>query len=94
MQNNNIIAPVTHFSRHAKVQMQRRCIPEAAVDLILDFADWTSAGNGARRYCFSNHTWAQAVASLGSDTQGTEKFRNAYVIEANDGTVITAAWLY
>ena len=94
MQNTNIFAPVTRFSRHAKVQMQRRSIPEAAVNLILDFAACSASGNGTRRYRFDNSSWADAAAALGSHAHAFEKFRNAYVIEGNDGIVVTAAWLH
>lgn len=83
-----------HLSRHAKVQMQRRCIPMAAVDLILGFAPSAPAGNGTQRYRFDKESWATAAEHLGSKSRAFEKFRNAYIIEANDGTVVTAAWLY
>lgn len=93
MQHHPIIVSDTNFSSHAKVQMQRRCIPKDAVDLILDYADWTSSGSGTRRYRFTNRSWGQAAAALGSDASKFEKFRNAYVIEGSDGTIVTAAWL-
>lgn len=74
--------------------MQRRSIPSAAVELILDFAEWTPAGGGAQRYRFTNKSWACAAAHLGARAKEYEKYRNAYVIEASDGTIVTAAWLY
>ena len=82
------------LSQHAKTQMQRRAIPQAAVDLLLDFAQSTPSGNKTLRYRFDKRTWAMAMASLGPRALSCEKFRNAYVVEASDGTIITAAWLY
>ncbi|MEH6790620.1 DUF4258 domain-containing protein [Parasphingorhabdus sp.] len=82
------------LSRHAKTQMQRRCIPEAAVELILDFANATPSGSGTLRYRFDKRSWAAADKLLGSQARAFEKFRNAYVIEASNGTVVTVAWLH
>lgn len=94
MRHLYLSAELSLLSRHARLQMQRRCIPEAAVELILDFATSTPAGNGTQRYRFDNRSWAAAAGHLGSQARIFEKYRNAYVIEANDGTVVTAAWLY
>lgn len=94
MQKHSFIFPRPPLSRHAKVQMQRRSIPEAAVELLLDFADCSPSWDGTRRYCFTKRSWAAATAFLGAEVRLFEKFRTAYVIEANDGTVITAAWLH
>lgn len=46
------------------------------------------------RYRFDKQTWEAAEDFLGPRARQFEKFRNAYVIEAADGTVITAAWLH
>jgi hypothetical protein len=73
--------------------MQQRCIPAAAVDLLLDFARPLPAGDGARSYRFNRKTWADAAAALGPQAKAFARFRNAYVIESADGAVITAAWL-
>ena len=94
MPNTTISSVLVHLSHHAAAQMQRRCIPSDAVDLILGFADPSPAGGGAMRYRFDKNTWAVAEDFLGPRARQFEKFRNAYVIEAKDGTIITAAWLH
>lgn len=94
MHNHSFTPPRPPLSRHARVQMQRRSIPEAAVELLLDFADCTPSWDGTRRYRFTKRSWAAAAAFLGPDVRLFEKFRNAYVVEASDGTIITAAWLH
>lgn len=94
MRHFNFTTVSPRLSRHAMVQMQRRCIPDSAVELILDFAHSTPSGNGTQRYRFDNRTWAAAADFLGGRARDFEKFRNAYVIEGADGTVVTAAWLY
>ncbi|VWX57297.1 hypothetical protein [Sphingorhabdus sp. 109] len=90
----NSIHNPSPLSRHAKAQMQRRCIPEAAVELLLDFATATPSGGGTLRYRFDKRSWAVAEEFLGAQARAFEKFRNAYVIEASNGTVVTAAWLH
>ena len=93
MRYSSFTADLPRLSRHASVQMQRRCIPDHAVELILDFATASPAGGGAQRYRFDNRSWATALDYLGPQAPAFEKFRNAYVIEASDGTIVTAAWL-
>lgn len=94
MHDNNFTPPRPPLSRHAQVQMQRRSITEAAIELLLDFADCTPSWNGSQRYRFTKRSWAAAAAFLGADAHLFEKFRNAYVVEGSDGTIITAAWLH
>jgi hypothetical protein len=84
----------THYSRHAAVRMQQRSIPDAAVELLLDFALPTPVGGGSLSYRFTADTWADAQTALGSRAPAFVKYRNAYVIESADGVVITAAWLH
>lgn len=82
------------YSQHAGRRMQQRCIPAAAVELLLDYALPTPVGGGAVSYRFTKETWAEAQAALGAAAPAFAKFRNAYVIESADGVVITTAWLY
>lgn len=74
--------------------MQRRSISESAVELLLDFADCVPSWDGSRRYRFTKRSWAAASTYLGAEARRFEKFRNAYIVEAHDGTIITAAWLH
>ena len=85
---------ITALSKHAKKRSQQRAIPCDAINLILDFGRAIPAGGGACKYRFDNRTWADAKAVLGRGASQFEKFRKAYVIEASNGNVMTAAWSY
>ena len=74
--------------------MQQRSIPEAVVELLLDYAHPTPVGSGAQSYRFSRDTWGDAISALGARASAFAKYRDAYVIESGNGLVITAAWLY
>ena len=84
------IAP--RLTRHAAIRMQQRCIPHFIVELLLDYGVATPVGGGALSYRFTRLTWANALAALDRDAGDLARYRNAYVIEAEDGAVITAAW--
>lgn len=84
---------VPSYSRHAEVRMQQRCIPPAAVELLLDYAEPTPVGDGVLSYRFTKASWTDALTALGSAAPAFLKFRYAYVVESSDGLVITAAWL-
>jgi hypothetical protein len=84
----------TALTKHASKRSQQRAIPHGAIDLILDFGKASPAGSGAHKYRFDKRAWAEAKAALGRSAAQFEKFRKAYVIEAADGSVITAAWSY
>ena len=84
----------TRYTYHASARMQKRSIPQAVVELLLDYAHPTPVGGGAQCYRFSRTTWADATSALGAKAPAFVKYRNAYVVESGDGLVITAAWLY
>ena len=71
--------------------MQQRSIPQFIVDYLLDFAEPIPAGGGCVRYCFKADSWAEAQRDMGHEARKLDRHRNAYVIVADDGTVITAA---
>lgn len=79
------------LSRHAQVRMQQRSIPQFIVDCLLDFTEAVPAGGGSVRYCFKADSWAEAQRDMGSEARKLDRYRNAYVIVAEDGTVVTAA---
>lgn len=87
------LSPVIRLSRHATIRMQQRSIPPQVIDLLLDFATPVPAGGGAMSYHFTRITWDEAMAGAGSAAPQLQRYRNAYVVEGRDGTVITAAWL-
>lgn len=76
---------------HSAIRCQQRAIPDAAIELVLDFAKAHPAGGGAESYAFDKHTWQKAAEYLGSDAKYFERYRNIYVIIA-DGRIVTVAW--
>lgn len=94
MKTNYSSKVTSTYSRHAQVRMQQRCIPAEVVELLLDFACPIPVGNGAYSYRFDKRIWAEATATLGPRFGTFSKFRNVYVVEAADGTIITTAWLH
>ena len=84
--------PSATLTRHASCRVQQRSIPQAVIDLLLDFGDATSAGLGVERYSFSKRSWRAVAAYMGSGAKHYERYRSAYIVIAS-GYVITAAWI-
>jgi hypothetical protein len=80
------------MSTHAQKQVKDRSIPQAVVDAILDFGEGRNAGNGAESYQFSHKGWKRFATYLGKEARHFERYRNAYIVVASDGDVITACW--
>jgi hypothetical protein len=79
------------YTYHSLCRSKQRCIPEFAIDLVLDYGKATSAGKGAESYSFDNRSWRKVCKLLGADVRRYEKYRNIYVIVAG-GTIVTVAW--
>jgi hypothetical protein len=79
------------FSRHAKVRMQQRAIPQAVIDYLLSFGESKFMGSGYESYFFTKRTWKRFEAYLGTGAVAFERYRAVYVIAA-DGQVVTAAF--
>jgi hypothetical protein len=86
------VRPLSKLSKHAAVRTQQRCIPQVIVDALQDWGDCIHAGAGAFSYFFSKRSWGRFCAYLGVEAKRFERYRNAYVVAANDGTVITVCW--
>jgi hypothetical protein len=76
---------------HSSLRSRQRCIPNNAIELVLDFGISVPVGRGAESYSFDNRSWRQACDYLGIDVRQYEKYRNIYVIVAG-GTIVTVAW--
>ncbi|OBV11378.1 hypothetical protein [Erythrobacter dokdonensis] len=64
-----------------------------ALQLLLDFAEATSAGNGCFKYRFDRHTWAEAMQATGASAK-LDRYRNIFaIVDQRDLAVITAGWL-
>ena len=79
------------YTYHSLCRSKQRCIPEFAIDLVLDYGKATSAGKGAESYSFDNRSWRKVCKLLGADVRRYEKYRNIYVIVVG-GTIVTVAW--
>ena len=90
LNNRARLAPLT---KHASQRLQQRGIPGAVLQLLLDFAEPQSAGNGCLKYRFDNETWTEAM-QLTDAAAKLDRYRNIFaVVDADDDAVITAGWL-
>ena len=80
------------YSQHGKVRQQQRSIPPFVIDALTDFGDEQFLGHGTRSFNFSKRGWKHFSQYMGQTIRGYEKYRNVYVVLAEDGTVITVAW--
>lgn len=78
-------------SFHCKSRQQQRCIPQFVIDALVDFGDERFLGDGHRSFSFSKRSWKRLCGYMGRSA-AYEKYRNAYVVLAENGTVITVAW--
>ena len=90
---DNLRIPSAVLSAHAAIRLRQRSIPQAIVDLLIDFGEASSAGSGASRHSFSKRSWRAAAAYLGPAAKHYERYRSAYVVMAGT-SVITAAWAH
>jgi hypothetical protein len=77
------------LSTHARSRMQQRSIPEAAVQLLLDYGT-VRRSCGADRYFFDHASRQRALKQHA--LRGKEKLLNTYAVVADDGQIITVAW--
>lgn len=82
------------LSEHAKKRSQQRSIPEAVIDLLLDFGDETHLGSGVTSFSFRKKGWKSAAKYLGDRAKYFERYRACYVVVAEDGTIITVAYCH
>ena len=80
------------FTRHGGTRRQQRCLPRFVIDALVDFGDEHFLGLGSRSFSFSKQSWKQFSRYMGQAIRGYEKYRNVYVVVAEDGVVITVAW--
>jgi hypothetical protein len=85
---------MTTLSKHCEHRMQKRGIPEAVIDLLLDFGDSCPSGDGTEKFYFTKKAFRKVTGYLGQQAKYFEKYRCAYVIIGNDGTVVTASYIH
>ena len=84
--------PEIVLSRHAWKRCQQRSIALAAIALLLDFGTVQHCGKSCEKYMFNRSSWHAATQALGHASHEFERYRDLYLIVAEDGVVVTAAW--
>lgn len=84
--------PSTKLSKHAALRCQQRSISLDIIDAVIDFGEERHAGAGCFSYAFTDRTWRRFVEATGPAARRLERSRSVYVIVAEDGLVVTAAW--
>mgnify|MGYP001252665760 CR=1 FL=1 len=82
------------LSHHALLRMQQRSIPHRVVELLIELADPVDAGDGCMLLRFDADSWAEARRIAGGRATWLDRYRNAYVILAGSGLVVTAGHLH
>jgi hypothetical protein len=77
-------APLT---THARVRMQQRGIPPAALDLLLDYGRESHDRRGCRIVRFDKRSRRQAVRVLGNAFRRFDRWLDAYAVIGPDDAV-------
>jgi hypothetical protein len=82
----------TLISQHARIRMQQRALPPAALDLLWEYGT-SMRSRGADSLFFDKAARRRARAGLDADElRRVERYQNAFAVIADDGTAITIAW--
>jgi hypothetical protein len=86
----------THYrlSNHARARMQQRSIPLYVVEMLLDLADPIEVPGECAKHSFNAHSWREARDLLGRQANQLDRYRYAYAIVSENGTVVTVGWLH
>jgi len=85
--------PQATMTHHARVRSQQRSIPAAVRDALLEFGERRRAGHGAESVFLTKKSWKRLEAYMGSGiSKAFEKYRDCYLIEAEDGCIVTEAY--
>lgn len=82
----------TPLTRHGASRSQQRSVPHAVIDALIDFGETQHDGQGATRHFFTKRAWRSYCAYLGTEAKYYERYRSAYAVVADDGSVITTGW--
>lgn len=81
------------LTQHARLRSRQRSIPSAVRDALIDFGVRRHAGKGAVSVFFTKKSWKKLEAYMGSEiTKAFERYRNCYLIESDDGFIVTVAY--
>ena len=80
------------ITTHAATRMQQRAIPEAAIEMLLDYGT-TKRAKGADRFFFDRAARQRLQRDLSEQAvRKIARFLDAYALVSDDGAIITAAW--
>ena len=83
-------APLT---AHARVRMQQRGIPPAALDVLLDYGREAHDRRGCRIVRFDKRSRRRAAKALGARSCcRLERYFDTYAVVAEDDAVVTVGW--
>lgn len=79
-------------TRHAAARLQQRSIPYQAVNLLMEFGSMMRC-RGASSFFLDRAARRRIGHALdGAELRRVERFLNAYVVVADSGDLLTAAW--
>jgi len=81
-----MLAPLTS---HARVRMQQRGIPPAAVDALLVYGRESHDHRGCRIVLFDKRSRLRAARALGDAFRRIERHLGAYAVLGDDDAVVT-----
>ena len=81
-----MLAPLTS---HARVRMQQRGIPPAALDVLLEYGREAHDHRGCRIVQFDKRSRSRAARALGDAFRRVERHLDAYAVLAADDAVVT-----
>ena len=83
---------MAQFTRHARQRSIQRCIPETAVDLLLDYGDIERA-HGVHRYVFNAPAKRRLRNQIGrTGLRAIERYFGIYAIVGDTENVVTVSW--
>ena len=81
-----MLAPLT---THARVRMQQRGIPAAALHVLLEYGREAHDHHGCRIVLFDKRSRKRAAHALGGEFRRIERHLDAYAVLAADDAVVT-----
>ncbi len=70
------------LTKHAEVRIQQRCIPEMALELLLQFGEVEHQHGGTEMVYFKVKSFEKARKHLENMLKDMDKLRNTYLIKA------------
>lgn len=80
------------LSAHAKRRCVQRSIAPAWIERVIEFGVGRPVGGGCTSYALDKKGWRRFCAHYGRSASHFSGLRKLYVVEAGDGTIVTAAW--